>query len=82
MAEHQVQTPVHGYYSITQLTSLCSGHFMWQQTAVQNQAIPIYHQSVPHLSVHCTAVNITVLLTTLIKLLEMVATSSQAHCHI
>jgi len=42
---------------------------MWQQ-AVQTEAIPICH-----LSVHCTAVNITVLLTALIQLLEMVATS-------
>jgi len=47
---------------------------MWQQ-AVQTETIPICHQPVPHLSVHCTAVNITALLTTLIQLLQMVATS-------
>jgi len=47
---------------------------MWQQ-AVKTEAIPIFHQSVPHLSVHCIAVNITILLTTLIQLLEIVATS-------
>ena len=56
--------------------TLCSDHFIWQQ-AVQTEAIPICHQSVPHLSVHCIAVNITVLLTTLTQLLQMVATSSQ-----
>ena len=58
-AVHPVQTPVHSYYSITQLTSLCSDHFMWQQ-AVQTAAIPICHQSVPHLSVHCTAVKFVI----------------------
>jgi hypothetical protein len=68
------------FYHMTHIT-LCSDHFMWQQ-AVQTEDIPICHQSVPHLSVHCTAVNITILLTALLQLLEMVGISSQAHCHI
>jgi len=42
------------------------------QQAVQTEAVPICHQSVPHLSVRYTAVNITILL---IKLLEKVAIS-------
>jgi len=60
------------FYHMTHITLLRPFHVA---AGSATEAIPICHQSVPHLSVHCTAVNITVLLTALIQLLEMVATS-------